>query len=220
MLHELTDARISDFQTACAYERVFGSRALTLLRTYGLEDSPARFYLCERDGCPTAALSLLDGVLTVSANEQAAPEPIAELARSLGVREVDTNWKQCEALQKILGGTTDSSYYMVYQGGVPDSGPPDLSPGELHAVFDVLQRSHEYYRTHLRFDSWAEDLKRRCALGLTELYQLEQDGKVIGTGCIISEDDECGVIGAVAVVPEYRQGYGLQISRFFLSGVS
>ena len=64
MLHELTDARISDFQTACAYERVFGSRALTLLRTYGLEDSPARFYLCERDGCPTAALSLLDGVLT------------------------------------------------------------------------------------------------------------------------------------------------------------
>ena len=217
MLHELTDARISDFQTACAYERVFGSRALTLLRTYGLEDSPARFYLCERDGCPTAALSLLDGVLTVSANEQAAPEPIAELARSLGVREVDTNWKQCEALQKILGGTTDSSYYMVYQGGVPDSGPPDLSPGELHAVFDVLQRSHEYYRTHLRFDSWAEDLKRRCALGLTELYQLEQDGKVIGTGCIISEDDECGVIGAVAVVPEYRrQGYGLQISRFLV----
>ena len=217
MLHELTDARISDFQTACAYERVFGSRALTLLRTYGLEDSPARFYLCERDGCPTAALSLLDGVLTVSANEQAAPEPIAELARSLGVREVDTNWKQCEALQKILGGTTDSSYYMVYQGGVPDSGPPDLSPGELHAVFDVLQHSHEYYRTHLRFDSWAEDLKRRCALGLTELYQLEQDGKVIGTGCIISEDDECGVIGAVAVAPEYRrQGYGLQISRFLV----
>ncbi|MCI8492698.1 GNAT family N-acetyltransferase [Anaerotruncus colihominis] len=217
MLHELTDARISDFQTACAYERVFGSRALTLLRTYGLEGSPARFYLCEKDGCPTAALSLFGGVLTVSANEQAAPEPIAALAQSLGVQEIDTNWEQCEALQKILGGTTDSSYYMVYQGGAQDGVCAPLSPGELHAVFDVLQRSHEYYRTHLRFDPWAADLERRCALGLSELYQLEQDGQVIGTGCIISGDDECGVIGAVAVVPEYRhRGYGLQISRFLV----
>lgn len=217
MLHALTAAKLADFQAACAYERVFGSRALTILRAYGLEDGHARFYLCEEDGCPTAALSLLDGVLTVSANAQAASEPIAALAQSLGVKEIDTNWDQCEALQKILGGTTDSSYYMVYKGDTPDSNCPDLCPGDLRAVFEVLQRSHEYYQTHLRFDPWAEDLARRCTLGLTELYQLEQDGQVIGTGCIASEDDECGVVGAVAVVPEYRhRGYGRQISRFLV----
>ena len=48
-----------------------------------------------------------------------------------------------------------------------------------------------------------------------ELYQLDVDGEIVGTGCIVSEDDECGVIAAVAVVPEFRhRGLGSRISRF------
>lgn len=35
MVRELTRERTEDFQTACAYERVFGSEILTLLRVYG-----------------------------------------------------------------------------------------------------------------------------------------------------------------------------------------
>ena len=91
---------------------------------------------------------------------------------------------------------------------------------DKRAVFDVMQRSHEYYRTHLDYDVWAADLDCRLSRGLSELYQLEADGAVIGTGSIVSWDDECGVIGAVAVVPEYRhRGLGNRISRFLVQRI-
>jgi predicted GNAT family acetyltransferase len=37
----------------------------------------------------------------------------------------------------------------------------------------------------------------------------------VATGSITAEDDECGIVGAVAVLPEYRRrGFGTRISRF------
>ena len=53
-----------------------------------------------------------------------------------------------------------------------------------------------------------------------ELYQLTVDGQVVGTGSIVSEDDETGAIAAVAVVPEYRhRGLGSRISRFLVQRI-
>ena len=45
MLFHLTAADVPDFTLACSYEHVFGSRALTALRAYGLGDANARFFL-------------------------------------------------------------------------------------------------------------------------------------------------------------------------------
>ena len=57
MLVRLTaQAQIPEFVRACGYEHVFGSRALTALRAYGLEDDRARFYLCKDQNGPAAAL--------------------------------------------------------------------------------------------------------------------------------------------------------------------
>ncbi|MDY5612635.1 GNAT family N-acetyltransferase [Dysosmobacter sp.] len=220
MLIKLTPNLIPAFTEACTYERVFGSRIMTALRAYGPEDARALFWLLLKDDSPTAALYLAGDVLVVSAAPKADPAPIAELVQEHGVLEVDTNWDQCAALQKLLGGTTESSYYMVYRGNPVEDDFPDITPGDPLAVFSVLQRSHEYYRTHLRFEPWAEDLGRRLDTGLAELYQLEVDGEVVATGSISSQDDECGVIAAVAVVPEYRhQGLGSRISRFLVKRI-
>lgn len=216
MLTPLTaPSQISAFSRACAYEHVFGSKALTALRAYGLEDGRARFYLCAENGAPTAALYLANGVLTASANEHVAPGEIAELVRAEGVGEIDADWDLTAALQGLLGGTTESSYYMVYRGERLKEASPDIVPGDLRAVFNVLQRSHAYYREHYEFDAWSADLRQKLSRGLMELYQLELDGQVVGTGSIGSEDDECGVVAAVAVVPEVRhRGLGSRISRF------
>lgn len=217
MLIPVTAADIPDFQIACAYEHVFGSRALTALRAHGLGSADAHFFLCRKGREPAAALYLADGVLTISSDERADPAPIAELAQRRGVQEIDTNWTQCQALQHLLGGRTESSYYMVYRGAPQEADCPDIVPGDKRAVFSVLQRSHEYYRSHLTFDTWAADLDRRLSRGLAAVYQLNVDGEAVGTGSIVSWDDECGVIGAVAVVPEYRhRGLGSTISRFLV----
>lgn len=220
MLIPVTAADTPDFTAACAHEHIFGSRALTALRAYGLGDPSVQFYLCRKGREPAAALYLADGVLTISSDERADPAPIADLIQRMQVHEVDTNWTQCQALQNLVGGTTESSYYMVYRGAPLQGSFPDIHPGDPCAVFDVLQRSHEYYRTHFVFDSWAADLNRRLSRGLSELYQLEVDGAVIGTGSVASTDDECGVIGAVAVVPEHRhKGWGSYITRFLVQRI-
>lgn len=215
MLIPLTASDIPSFAAACAHERVFGSKALTALRAYGLGDPRARFFVCIKGREPAAALYLSGGVLVVSSDDRADPAPIAELARAEGVTEIDTNWAQCQALQHLLGGITENSYYMVYRGAKANAEFPDIAVGSLPETFDILQRSHEYYRTHLQYDAWADDLSQKRSRGLTELYQLTRDGRPVGTGCIASEDDECGVVAAVAVVPEYRhQGLGSRMTRF------
>ena len=220
MLTPLTVAHIPAFTAACAYEHVFGSRILTALRAYGLDDPKVRFFLAAEDGVPSAALHLADSVLTVSANDKVSPAPIADLVRQHGVTEVDCSWDLCTALQTSLGGTIESSYYMEYRGPGEHGDFPDVSIGDLRTVFDVLQRSHEYYREHLVFAPWAADWEHRLSRGLSELYQIEMDGQVVGTGSIVSEDDECGALAALAVVPEYRhKGVGSRLTRFLIQRV-
>ena len=116
MLIPVTAADVPDFLIACTYEHVFGSRARTALSAHGLGSEAAQFFLCRKGRELAAALCFADGVLTISSDERADPAPIAELAQRLQVHEIDTNWTQCQALQALLGGQTDSSYYMVYRG--------------------------------------------------------------------------------------------------------
>lgn len=214
MLTPLNESLMDDFFAACAHERVFGSKVLTALKAYGLNSPTARFFYGGA-GAASAALYLSGGVLILSAADGFDMGQVAPLVRQEGVREVDARLDQCVALQAILGGALESSYYMVYRGGGAEGDFSDLTPGDLPAVFNVLQRSHEYYRTHLTFEVWAGDLTRKLDCGLMELYQLGRDGQVVGTGSIISEDDECAVVAAVAVVPEFRhKGLGAHISRF------
>lgn len=216
MLIPLQDgAHAAQFTQACSYERVFGSKALTALRAYGPTDSRSRFYLCTEGGKPTAALYLSEGILTISASEEVNPQEIAELAQAEKAVEVNTNQALSAALQECLGGEMEGSCFMVYESKTPPEEVPAMSPGNLGDVFDVLQQSHEYYRKHTKYDTWSADWERRLSLGLSEVYQLELDGRIVGTGSIGSEDEECGIVAAVAVIPEWRhRGLGSAISRF------
>ena len=198
----VTPETVPAFRTACAHEHIFGSKALTALLAHGLtgNDSDSRFFHCGKD----AALWLSQGVLTVSAAADFDPRPIAGLVRRERVREIDLSLPHARILQEVLGGTLESSCFMVYAGGPQPSVCPEMCLGELPAVFEILRQSHEYYRLHLSFDSWSADLARRLACGLSELWQLSLDGRPVATASIGSEDAECAVIAAVAVIPEYR----------------
>lgn len=207
-------SRVPEFLRACACERVFGSKCRTALQARGPENG--RFYLALSGESPAAALWLEEGVLTVSASPQADPEEIAALARREEVREIDAGLALCQALRQRLGGRMASSWFMAYEYPAPPEGPcPAMSPGRLPEVYGVLCRSHAYYRAHLEYGSWSAGWERRLSLGLSELWQLELDGEVVGTGSIASWDEDTGVLAAVAVVPERRhQGLGAGISRF------
>ena len=208
------------FISLCKAEHVFGSRALTALSAYGTDHDVHKFWILSEDNKDTAALHLNGQVLTVIKENMVDTEEIVGLAREIEIHEIDSDWDLCEKLHAILGGFTESSYYMVYNGKGTEGDFSDIKPADLHDVYSVLQQSHEYYRTHLKYTPWATHLESCIKAGCTEVYQLERDGKPIGTGSIISQDDTHAAIAAVAVIPEYRlKGIGSYITNFLVKEI-
>ena len=225
MLVRVTKSNFEDFRKGCGYEHVFGSRALTAFIAYG-EDHPVhRFWLSIGEENVDAVLHLNGSVLTViknhpSTNEDTIIDDIIEVCDCRDIDEIDSDWDLCEILHERMRGYTESSYYMEYKGGKISGEFADIKPADLMHVFCVLQQSHEYYRTHLKFEPWAEHLENCINAGGTRVYQLERDGQVIGTGSIISQDETHAAIAAVAVIPEYRlQGLGSYITNFLVGEI-
>lgn len=221
MIVAVDQNRLADFYTACAVERVFGSKARTAWQAYGGNTPEARFWLGYADDTPSTALYLSGGVLVVASDNRTDPQELAQLVQENGVTEIDTNFDQSEALQKLLGGRIDSSFYMAHNLERQEADFSGIrTQADLHDVFSVLQQSHEYYRMHLTFAPWAAELSRKLDRGLMELVQLEIDGKPVGSGSIVSWDDQAGAIAAVAVIPEYRgQKLGTTISKYLVNRI-
>jgi GNAT superfamily N-acetyltransferase len=215
MWNPLTEKEIPAFVELCGLEHVFGAKMVTDLRAYGLQDSRAKFFLYRQKESPVAALCLCGGVLAIVAQPQASPDDLANIALRAGVGEINTDRTLCAELKKRLGGNMNSSYFMYFQGGRTGEDFSDVQLGAPRAVFDVLRRSYGYYPAHYTYESWSADLKRKQTKGLAEVYLLLAEGIAVATGSITAEDDECGIVGAVAVLPEYRhRGFGTRISRF------
>ncbi len=207
-----TDKTLPRFREVCACERLFGSRSLCAHIA-----GTAQSFLLE-DALP-AALSLTGGVLTVvSPGIPDLPALERFILEHNEIIEVDSTLALCTQLQEKLGGDLESSFFMRCDAPVfpeEDSGIRILPSPAPEIVFGILQGSHPYYQKHLQFAPWSTELKRWQELGLTELYALEVEGQLVGTGRILSQDDLTGAIGAVAVLPEYRnRGYGRQMSAF------
>ena len=219
MLIKTDCSNIDRFVAACRAEHVFGSRAVTALAAYGTEHHVHRFWISV-NGDKESAFHLNGSVLTVIKEGDFPVDDVLEMTKQYEIHEIDCDWDLCEKLHGILGGVTESSYYMVYNGGKNSENFDGIHTADLHDVYSILQQSHEYYRTHLKYEPWAGHLESCIKTGLTTVYQLETDGRPIGTGSIISQDDTHAAIAAVAVVPEYRlKGIGSHITKFLVNKI-
>lgn len=218
MICPLTQQAWPMFRQACHFDHVFGSRGLTAAQVYGLQHPRHRFYYSPGPGGQPGAAFYLNGpVLSVSAAGGPPPQELAQFVRQNGVAEVDTTLALAQALQQLLGGWIDSSFYMEYPHAEPPvPGCEGIAPTrDARPVFEVLRQSHEYYRTHLEYDPWSQDLEARWRQGVAQTALLTVQGRAVGTSSVISSDDEAGVVAAVAVVPECRgKGYGSALSAW------
>ncbi|MBQ7284209.1 MAG: GNAT family N-acetyltransferase [Oscillospiraceae bacterium] len=220
MLIKVDNTNIHRYHSLCCAEHVFGSRSRSALAAYGFDHHVHKFWIMTEDGKDVAALHLNGQVLTVVKNGTVGTEDIIALTKEFEIHEIDSDWDLCEVLHGILGGFTESSYYMEYNGSKIEDCFDDVKPADLRDVYSVLQQSHEYYRTHLKYDPWANNLIKLSDCGVTEVYQLDRDGKPIGTGSIISQNDTHAAIAAVAVIPEYRlKGIGSYITKFLIKEI-
>lgn len=219
MILTVTQNNFEDFKTACKIEPVFGSKCLCSYLAYN-----NNAYLAYNDkGVPSFAGYIANNILVMSCNNTIDLIPLYDFIKENGIKEIDTNLENCQELQKLLGGVMESSYYMSYNK--KDTFTEDFASikpcSDLSEVFSVLQKSHEYYRAHLDFKSWSEDINIKLEKKLLELYTLyDNDNTPIGTGCIVSQNDECAVVAAVAVIPAHRhKKLGSLISKFLTNRI-
>lgn len=212
----LTPALRGEFLTACGQEHVYGSKIATSLQAFGLCVPQQEFFLARR-GADRAGLFLSGSVLLIASEESFFSDALPAWIGAHSAKEVCCRLPLCEKLQKQLGGSMESSYFMEYNHASPPQaeGCGIFPTSDLPTVFSVLQQSHDYYRTHLQFESWAAELTKKLDLGLAELVMLVEDGKPVATGSIGSQGSEAAVVAAIAVVPEARhKGLGREISVY------
>lgn len=211
------------FEQACGFEHVFGSRALASYRLYGLKDERHSFYLSlDEAGKPDAALHLNGDVLSITTIGGPPIQELAEFIRAHGATEIDSTYEQDVQLQKILGGEIESSFFMEY----PKAQPPAVPSADIaltqdaRAVYEVLCQSHEYYRDHLEYGPWAQDLEKRWQAGEAQTVLLTENGRPVGTGSVISADNQAAAVAAVAVIPECRgKGLGSAVSAWLTAHI-
>lgn len=221
MIQRISVQNADLFISACAIEPIYGSKCLCGYHCYGDSHPDTSFWVGIVDGTPASAMQLSGGVLTCASDGRLPAEELRDFLLANNVHEMDTNWPECEAVLQLTGGVTESSYYMYYRHKDCVPAAVDIFPcADLAAVFSVLQQSHEFYRTHYRFDTWSADLQRRIDTGDTEVFQLDLDGRPVATGSIISQDNKHAVLAAIAVIPEYRhRGLGREISRYLVQRI-
>lgn len=212
MMTNVSDYNYDLFLKACNHEPVFGTRCFT---QYQL--NPHNIFLqIGENNHPSTVLFIQNGVAVVASDNTGDVQELAQFLAYQKVKEVDTNLVHCEQLKAIMGGTTESSFYMQYNAKQCGEMARDIYPAmDLYEVFQVLQQSHEYYRTHFQFDSWSADIVQKLEAKVMELYVVYHQGKPVGTGAIIAKSPQHEVIAAVAVIPEFRhQKLGTKISQF------
>ena len=223
MIHPLRPGEEKIFQELCGLEEVFGSRALTALSLYGLKHPVHRFYLSrDAKGRADAALHQNGQVLSIVTGGGPDLPELADFVRRLGVTEIDSTQAQDETLQKLLGGEMESSYFMEYPGTatLPLNQEKICWTTDPKAVYEVLCQSHEYYRDHLEYQPWAQDLVLRWQKEKAWTVLLWENQRPVGTGSILSTSQQAGAIAAVAVVPDCRgKGYGSAISAWLTNAI-
>ena len=220
MLIKVDQNNIGRYFELCKAEHIFGSRCRSALTAYGTDHDVHKFWIVTDGNCDRAVLHLNGQVLTAVKSGRIEPDDIFTLLNKYEIHEIDSDWDLCEQLHERLGGETDSSYYMVYDGGRTDKTFDAIHTANLQDVFSVLQQSHEYYRTHLEYEPWADNLSRLISCGASQVYQLEKQGEPIATCSIISSDETHAAIAAVAVVPQWRlQGIGSSMTEFLVNKI-
>lgn len=212
-IFSLTPELRAEFFAACTQEPVYGAKIATALEVCG-QNPPPGFYLAQQ-GADRAALFLSCGSLLLASGESFFSDALPAWIATQPATEISCRLPLCEKLQARLGGSIESSYFMEYRSAAAPAAesPRVTATRDLRAVFSVLQQSHDYYRSHLHWERWADELTKKLDLGLAELVLATEDGKPVGTGSIGAQTEEAAVVAGVAVVPKARHnGLGKEIS--------
>ncbi len=187
-----------DFLLFCDRD-VFGTRIKAYLNCYSTDYDFVRFWVqTDEDGNVTAAISRVDGDMTLSAYN-ADYEELLQFVKIVGFSTIQCN------RSVALEFTADETLwgYVVNFENEKDNIPATLkSDYELKEIYDIIKA--ENLTGVGDYLPWLSDTTFRINRDTAKPLLCEIDGKNAGCAMVLFRTDKAALLGAVATVPYFR----------------
>ncbi len=202
MLSLISDKNELDFLWADPYS----ARITALIETYGTDYGFALFWVQKIDGIPVAAISRVDGNMTICCNEDSDFEEISCFLGAVGYSSITFNAKFAEK----LGMTPQKTSYTVrYSCGAESYEKEILSDYDKKEIYSLLCNCGFEMG---EYDAFLSDICIRLNKKTASMGAVEDNGKLCACAFALFEGHKSVLLGAVATNPLARgKGYASKI---------
>ncbi len=180
----------------------YAARITALFETYGTNQNFAMFWVQNTDGIPVAAVSKVDGNVTVCALENADFEELSAFIGAVGFASLTCD---CAVAEKLGLTPSKTSYTVRYNGGYEPKGIKILNDYDKRSVYNLLCECGFELGD---YGAFLADVCARLNKKTASMAVAEENGKLLACAFSLFEGKKSILLGAVATSPEAR-GRGL-----------
>ena len=180
----------------------YAARITALFKTYGAGQSFALFWVQRIDGEPAAAISRVDGSMTLCAGENADFEELHSFLNAAGFDSLTC----CEECMKKLGiADYKSSHTVRFVGGKQPPKCDFVRDCDKRKIYDLLCICGFELGD---YGAFLADVCARLNKGTASLAAAEENGDIKSCAFALFEGAKSVLLGAVATLPSARgRGY-------------
>ena len=185
----------------------YAARITALFNTYGAGQKFAMFWVQKSGETPVAALSRVDGNLTLCALENADFEELSAFIRAVGYSSLTCD---AEVMNTIGFTPSKTSFTVRYGGGFEAKGAEQLmSDCDKKSVYNLLCECGFELGD---YGSFLADVCARLNKGTASMKVCEENGRLQACAFALFEGAKSVLLGAVATSPESRgRGYASEL---------
>ena len=184
----------------------YAARITALFKTYGAGQSFALFWVQRIDGIPVAAVSKVDGNMTLCIGGKADFEELSAFIAAAGFVSLTCD----EDMMKKLGiSSYKSSFTVKFSGSEPIEKDGIVRDCDKRKIYDLLCSCGFELGD---YGSFLADVCARLNKGTASMAAVEENGFVRACAFSLFEGEKSVLLGAVATSPEARgRGYASKL---------
>lgn len=184
----------------------FSARITALFETYGAGCDFALFWVQTVENIPVAALSKVDGCITLCHTKDADIDELRDFIGFCGCTEL-----VCEksVLDSLGFSAEDSSVIVRFEKGRENIPLPENENAEIKDIYELLLRCGFNLGA---FGAFASDVCARLNKGTAKSVSISEDGKPCACAFALFVGQKSVLLGAVGTSPEMRgRGYASRL---------
>lgn len=176
----------------------YAARITALFKTYGSDYDFALFWVQKTDGVYSAAISRIDGNMTLCTNENADFEELLYFVNAVGFQSLTCSY---DDMKKLGFEPSDTSFTVKFTG--------EKSIGKINAVNDYDKRKIYDLLCSCGFElgdygAFLSDICSRLNKGTASMIAAEENSNLCACAFALFEGEKSVLLGAVATSPEAR----------------